>query len=87
MLRPCRGSVPVALPPAAIPLTALNARAQDPTHKGDIRRGHTAGYGPLFTTLDQTTGLPLIALPEGFKYLTFGWTGVNRQEKLTPFRH
>jgi secreted PhoX family phosphatase len=60
---------------AAIPLSALVARAQDPTHKGGIRRGHTAGYGPLFPTPDGTTGLPLIALPEGFKYVTFGWTG------------
>jgi secreted PhoX family phosphatase len=60
---------------AAIPLSALVARAQDPSHQGGIRRGHTAGYGPLFPTLDGTTGLPLIALPEGFKYLTVGWTG------------
>jgi uncharacterized protein len=60
---------------AAIPLSALVARAQDPTHKGGVRRGHTAGYGPLFATPDRTTGLPLITLPEGFKYLTFGWTG------------
>jgi uncharacterized protein len=60
---------------AAVPFTALDTRAQEPTHQGGIRRGHTAGYGPLFPTLDRTTGLPLIALPEGFKYLTFGWTG------------
>ena len=64
-----------ALAAAAIPLTALNARAQDPVHKGGLRRGQTAGYGPLFPTLDATTGLPLIALPEGFRYKTFGWTG------------
>jgi secreted PhoX family phosphatase len=60
---------------AAIPLSALVSRAQDPSHQGGIRRGHTAGYGPLFPTPDRTTGVPLIALPEGFKYLTFGWTG------------
>ena len=60
---------------AAVPFTALIARAQEPSHRGGLRRGHTAGYGPLFPTLDQTTGLPLIALPEGFKYLSFGWTG------------
>ena len=61
---------------AAVPLTALVARtanAQD--HQGGIRRGHTAGYGPLFSTEDRTTGLPLLLLPEGFKYLSFGWTG------------
>jgi len=58
---------------AAIPLTALNARAADPSIS--VRRGHTAGYGPLFPTEDQTTGLPLITLPRGFRYVTFGWTG------------
>jgi hypothetical protein len=60
---------------AAIPFSALVARAQDPSHGGGIRRGHTAGYGPLFPARDLATGLPLIALPEGFKYLSFGWTG------------
>ena len=60
---------------AAIPFSALNARAQSPSHQGGVRRGHTAGYGPLLPTLDRTTGVPLISLPEGFKYLTFGWTG------------
>ncbi len=24
---------------------------------------------------DETTGLPLLLLPEGFRYLSFGWTG------------
>jgi secreted PhoX family phosphatase len=60
---------------AAIPLSALMARAQGTSHRPGIRRGHTAGYGPLFPTLDESTGLPLIELPEGFRYLSFGWTG------------
>src|SRR5687768_14176927 len=61
---------------AAVPLTAFMQRtagAQD--HQGGVRRGHTEGYGPLFPTNDETTGLPLLMLPEGFKYLSFGWTG------------
>jgi uncharacterized protein len=33
------------------------------------------GYGPLQPVKDATTGLPLLELPEGFRYLTFGWTG------------
>lgn len=28
----------------------------------------------LFPTLDETTGLPLLQLPEGFRYRSFGWT-------------
>ena len=35
----------------------------------------TAGYGPLAPVADMTTGLPLLELPRGFRYLTFGWTG------------
>ncbi len=33
------------------------------------------GYGPLRPVNDETTGLPLIHLPEGFRYRSFGWTG------------
>ena len=33
------------------------------------------GYGPLRPVADDTTGLPLLQLPEGFRYASFGWTG------------
>lgn len=32
-------------------------------------------YGDPLPTLDETTGLPLIGLPPGFRYWSFGWTG------------
>jgi hypothetical protein len=32
------------------------------------------GYGPLAPVSDGTTGLPLLQLPPGFRYFTFGWT-------------
>jgi secreted PhoX family phosphatase len=74
---------------AAVPFTALIQRtisAQD--HQGGVRRGHTEGYGPLFPTPDQTTGLPLVMLPEGFKYLTFGWIGDPMDDgRPTPGAH
>ena len=71
---------------AAVPFTALLARAQEPDP--GVRRGHTAWYGPLVETLDRTTGLPLIALPIGFKYVTFGWTGDPLSNgKPTPGSH
>lgn len=74
---------------AAVPFTAFMQRAasaQD--HQGGVRRGHTAGYGPLFETIDQTTGLPLLALPEGFKYLSFGWVRDPLDNgDLTPGAH
>jgi hypothetical protein len=58
---------PAAAAAAAIPFRALTTRARDPDHRGGVRRGHTVGYGPLFPTRDETTGLPLMALPEGFR--------------------
>lgn len=37
---------------------------------------------------DATTGLPLLELPEGFRYLTFGWTGDEMSNgKPTPPAH
>ena len=32
-------------------------------------------YGPLEPVDDETTGLPLLWLPQGFRYRSFGWTG------------
>ncbi len=54
---------------ASIPLSALATRVE-----GKPRPVGT-GYGPLVQALDETTGLPLLMLPEGFRYLSFGWTG------------
>lgn len=33
------------------------------------------GWGPLRPVKDEATGLELICLPEGFRYVSFGWTG------------
>lgn len=52
---------------AALPLLAL-ASCSGP-------RPTTLGYGPIAPVLDATTGLPLLHLPPGFRYFTFGWTG------------
>src|SRR5262245_3052441 len=35
----------------------------------------TSPYGPISPKIDQTTGLPLIQLPDGFKYWSYSWTG------------
>ena len=73
---------------AAIPFTAFIERMSAQGHRGGVRRGHTAGYGPLFPTEDRTTGLPLLLLPEGFKYSSFGWTGDPLESgALTPGAH
>ncbi len=33
------------------------------------------GYGGLRPVKDDSTGLPLLQLPEGFRYVSFGWAG------------
>jgi secreted PhoX family phosphatase len=37
--------------------------------------GVAPGFGPLRSCVDETTGLPLIKLPEGFRCISFGWNG------------
>ena len=32
-------------------------------------------YGPVSPTLDEITGLPLLQLPKGFRYMSYSWTG------------
>jgi uncharacterized protein len=46
------------------------------------------GYGPLVATRDRTTGLPLLRLPQGFSYQSFGWSGDLMDDGTrTPDRH
>ncbi|MGH9349943.1 MAG: alkaline phosphatase PhoX [Vicinamibacterales bacterium] len=53
----------------AAPLQALRARIDGGFAMLDV------GYGRLRAARDATTGLPLLELPDGFRYLTFGWSG------------
>ena len=52
-----------------VPFEALRARLRD----GAL--GDAPVYGPLAPVADGTTGLPLLQLPEGFRYVSFGWSG------------
>jgi hypothetical protein len=52
-----------------------NAALACPETCGICETQDDPGYGPLQLTNDETTGLPLLALPQGFRYLSFGWTG------------
>ena len=61
------------------------ARGQSPAGS---RTPGEVGYGPLRPTRDETTGLPLLHLPAGFRYLTFGWTGDPLADgRATPPAH
>jgi secreted PhoX family phosphatase len=55
----------------ATPLEALFARQQP----GASPHGAIPGYGPLAAVRDEATGLPLLELPPGFRYISAGWTG------------
>ena len=59
----------------AAPFHALTARAGDKGRDQGRGRSCSADYGPLAAVRDATTGLPLLLLPAGFEYVTFGWTG------------
>lgn len=48
-----------------------NAQAQAVGSAGLV----ASPYGPVAPSLDLSTGLPLLQLPEDFVYRSFGWTG------------
>ena len=73
------------------PFSALTRRAAGADQRRQGTRGDPArgvGYGPLQPVNDATTGLPLLHLPAGFRYLSFGWTGDPLADGLaTPGAH
>ncbi|MEZ6147414.1 MAG: DUF839 domain-containing protein [Planctomycetaceae bacterium] len=63
---------------------ALNARIC----RGDVTGLKSEGYGPLRPVADEITGMELLQLPEGFRYLSFGWTGEPMADGMpTPHTH
>jgi len=45
-------------------------------------------YGAVSPKIDETTGLPLLQLPEGFRYISYSWTGdLLRDGTLCPNLH
>jgi uncharacterized protein len=45
-------------------------------------------YGPLASTADDSTGLPLLLLPPGFRYSSFSWTGDRMADgQPVPAKH
>ncbi|GJL95217.1 MAG: phosphatase [Hyphococcus sp.] len=60
------GASLVTLSLGAWALRIANAQKADPV---------AGPYGPLSPVLDETTGLPLLQLPKGFRYQSFSWAG------------
>ena len=44
-------------------------------HRGPVVTAGTSPYGPIRPQKDETTGLELLKLPEGFRYWSYSWTG------------
>ena len=53
-------------------LQELAARAG---HRGPVVVNGVSPYGPISPKKDETTGLELLKLPDGFKYWSYSWTG------------
>ena len=64
---------------AALALAGLGCTARKLGLAAHAGQPH-AGYGPLRPVKDMNTGLPLLELPEGFSYTSFGWMG----EQIAP---
>jgi secreted PhoX family phosphatase len=68
-----------AIGAAAISLAAMSSAA---------RADFTSDYGPVAPVADEVTGLPLLQLPAGFKYWSYGWTGMTMKDGIaTPGVH
>jgi secreted PhoX family phosphatase len=69
------------------PFSALGTRpavAKDQAGK----HAPSLDYGPLAPVRDETTGLPLLSLPQGFEYISYGWTGDTMADGVsTPSSH
>lgn len=72
------------------PITAM---AKSAPYRGGCLPGSASPlvespYGPTAPVKDATTGLPLIELPAGFRYVSHGWTGDRMSDGLlTPGAH
>ncbi len=70
-----RGAGALALSPLAAAFGACTTAPPAAPAGSATAAGRGAGYGPLQPVADGTTGLPLLMLPEGFSYRSFGWAG------------
>jgi secreted PhoX family phosphatase len=56
-------------------VTSFGVAAAFSSLAGRLSAGEFHHDSRLVATNDQTTGLPLLRLPEGFRYFSYGWTG------------
>jgi secreted PhoX family phosphatase len=59
----------------AVWMLSLQELAARGGHRGPVVAAGTSPYGPIRPQKDETTGLELLKLPEGFRYWSYSWTG------------
>ncbi len=74
------------------PIAALASRTAQASSEACVAANASvqvaSPYGPLAPVNDLTTGLPLIQLPAGFSYKSYGWRGdVMADGLITPAAH
>ena len=76
LLRPDRRSFMRrgAMGAGALWTLSLGELAARSGHRNPIVNG-VSPYGPISPKLDESTGLPLLKLPAGFRYWSYSWTG------------
>jgi secreted PhoX family phosphatase len=73
---------------AAGALLPLSSCARLAATLGGPRLPARRALGPLAPVRDETTGVPLLWLPPGFRYLTMGWNGDMQDDgEPTPTAH
>ena len=60
-------------------LQELSARSG---HRGTRVIDGVSPYGPIGPKKDETTGLELLKLPDGFRYWSYSWTGDEMSDGL-----
>lgn len=83
-----RSFLTAGLAAAAGAFLPLSACARLSLTRRGPRYSPSSGAGPLTPVRDETTGLALLALPPGFRYLTIGWNGDMQSDGTrTPSFH
>ena len=64
-----------AMGAGAVWMLSLQELAARGGHRGPVVIDGVSPYGPIQPEKDETTGLELLKLPEGFRYWSYSWTG------------
>ena len=73
---------------AAVALASLATSPAGANLRTNRSVASASSYGPLQPTKDEVTGLELLALPAGFRYQSYGWTGqIMADGRPTPTDH